>query len=71
VNAEITGEILRIDGGRFPDTDIPTNHFRLGRRTDGHHCVLTSDQAECSPDYSLPATPARSARRASCRDAIL
>ncbi len=31
MNAEVTGEILRIDGGQSPDTEIPASHFRQGR----------------------------------------
>jgi hypothetical protein len=31
VNAGITGEILHIDGGQSPDTEIATSRFRQGR----------------------------------------
>jgi hypothetical protein len=31
MNAGITGEILHIDGGHPPDTEIPASHFRPGR----------------------------------------
>ena len=31
MNAEVTGEILRIDGAQSPDTEIPASHFRQGR----------------------------------------
>ena len=52
------------------DTEIPTSHFRQGHYRDGDHCVLTSDQAVCSPTTRCQTTPARSARQASYRDAI-
>jgi hypothetical protein len=31
VNAGITGGIPHIDGGQFPDTEIPASDFRQGR----------------------------------------
>jgi peroxiredoxin len=58
VNAEITGEIPHIDGGQspghFPDTEIPTSHFRQGHSRDGHTIRSDIRPGGVFPDYSLP-----------------
>jgi hypothetical protein len=58
VNAEITGEILHIDGRQSPDTEIATSHFRQGRTSPPFPTLseaLRDRSGRCSgPPLSVP-----------------
>jgi hypothetical protein len=51
---QITREIAHVEGGQSPATEIPTSHFRLGHRRDGHPVRFDIRSGALFPDHSFP-----------------